>query len=98
MVIALAPAFSAILVISTALILSSSQPALIFTVTGILTAELILDKISPINSGYFKRPEPLPSLVTLSTGHPQFKSIVSNPKSSIIFAESLVILTFEPHI
>ena len=49
---ALAPAFSIILATSTQLIVLLSQPALIFTVTGIATVLTTEDTISYIFSGF----------------------------------------------
>ena len=73
-----APAASTTLAISIALILLSSQPLLIFTVTGILTAFTTASTISFTLAGFFKRALPACDFIaTLGTGHPMFISIIS---------------------
>ena len=64
---------------STMILLSSSHPSLVFTVTGLLTALTILSVIITILSGYFIIPEPAPLPAILLTGQPKLMSITSQP-------------------
>ena len=78
MVIAEAPALSTTLAISMALIFFSSQPLLIFTVTGIGTDATTASTISFTFFGLFNRAEPACDLIaTFGTGHPILISIIS---------------------
>ncbi len=52
--------------------------------------------ISPASLGFFMSAEPSPLLTTFGTGQPIFRSRMSNGRSSICFAISLIISGSEP--
>ena len=85
-VIALAPASSIILATSLALMLFSSQPLLILTVTGQGTASTTASTISFIFSGFFKSAAPACYLTaTFGTGQPILISMISGFINSYTF-------------
>ena len=90
-VIALMPQSSAILAISTALMLSSSQPERIFTLTGREVAFTTAFIIAPESSGIFISAEPSPFFIILVAGHPILISMAYTPRFSRNVAASAII-------
>ena len=83
---------------SGALILFSSQPFRIFTVTGTFTAFLTAFTIFPQSSGVFIKTEPPPLLFTLGAGHPIFMSIMSGLYFNAKVAARAIISGLSPKI
>ena len=87
---AAAPACSTRLAKSGALTWSSSQPARIFTVTGMDTARAIAPTTSAACSGVRMRLHPARCLAILGTGQPMFTSTMSAPIPSTIRAAAAI--------
>ena len=75
----------------------SSNPVLIFTVTGLSTAFAIASTIFPTSRGFLSSADPSPLLTTLGTGHPILTSIISKSLSASLLAMSAIICGSEPN-
>ena len=76
--------------------LSSFQPRRILTVKGIVTAARTASKMRAISGRSRSRPEPPLQATTRLAGQPRFRSTMSKPASSTIFAASASVRGSEP--
>ena len=78
---------------------SLSQPNLVLTVTGILTASTTRRVISSISGTFCNKPAPAPFPATRFTGQPKLRSNISGcDVSSTIFAASAIASGKRPYI
>ncbi|OQA46590.1 MAG: hypothetical protein BWY47_01629 [Bacteroidetes bacterium ADurb.Bin302] len=72
------------------ILLLSSQPKRVFTVTGVFTEATTARVISSIRGMSLSKPAPAPLPATFFTGHPKLISIISGFASSARFAASAI--------
>ncbi len=97
-VTAAAPASSTRLASSGALIAVASQPARIFTVTGMRTARAIAPTMAAACAGSRIRLQPALCLAIFGTGQPMLMSTMSAPMPSTIWAASAIFCGSPPKI
>ena len=94
MVIAFMPFSSAIFANSTATMLLSSQPFLIFSVTGTWEFLTTASIISPASSRFNNSLLPSPFFTTFGAGHPIFISIIGDVLLSSFAANDIASISF----